>query len=194
MGLPALLFLAQQQNWLPQEYIKPIWYAYMAGFVAVLLAYLHLPKIVRNLPKLPKLKPYLGSMPNYAPSLLQEIFGISFIRHCVIILQFGFAFRFFGYEPVFEHWVGGVCLMLMSKSIMPALGYLTDLGIRQATALVFFSYYGFAEPLIISVTLLVWLVNVLAPTLAGLSMYWSAPALNKVDDDEPPQQPPLLLG
>jgi uncharacterized membrane protein YbhN (UPF0104 family) len=53
------------------------------------------------------------------------------------------------------------------KSVLPSFNFLSDLGIREFSAVYFFSPLGVDEIAIISASLLIWLINLLAPAMVG---------------------------
>jgi uncharacterized membrane protein YbhN (UPF0104 family) len=58
----------------------------------------------------------------------------------------------------------GVAFVFLVKSVIPTL---FDLGVREFSAVYFFSKFGFSpEPVMIS-SLILWIVNILIPSLVG---------------------------
>lgn len=61
-----------------------------------------------------------------------------------------------------------VWLLFLTKSIIPAFSFLSDLGIRTFSTVYFFGFYDVNPALVTSASLTVWLVNILIPVLVGI--------------------------
>ncbi|PQA60036.1 hypothetical protein C5O19_10585 [Siphonobacter curvatus] len=61
-----------------------------------------------------------------------------------------------------------VWLLFLTKSVIPAFSFLSDLGIRTFSTLYFFSFYRVDPALVTSASLTIWLLNILLPVLVGI--------------------------
>ena len=96
-----------------------------------------------------------------------NIFLYSALRYLTFNTQFVLVFYFLGVE---ESWLVlsmGISLVFMAKSLMPNFNLLSDIGIREFSALLFLPLLGLPEPAIIAASLWIWLINIFTPSLLG---------------------------
>lgn len=70
-----------------------------------------------------------------------------------------------------------IALIFSLKSSVPTLNLLGDLGIRQAAAVFVLKWLGWHTEQVIALTLVIWIINLLLPTLVG--MVFMLPWFNK---------------
>jgi uncharacterized membrane protein YbhN (UPF0104 family) len=92
---------------------------------------------------------------------------LSVLRYAVFTFQFIWVLKLCGLELPWQVLFAGVSGVFLAKTILPSLGFWTELGIRGGSALFFFSFYGVSEADILLGSLLIWLINVLFPALLG---------------------------
>lgn len=86
---------------------------------------------------------------------------------------FTFAFQFLWILYLFQIGLpsitlfAGITWIFIAKSIIPAFNFLNDLGVREFSALYFFSDYGIDNASIVVASLVIWIINIFFPTLAG---------------------------
>ncbi|MCR9252548.1 MAG: flippase-like domain-containing protein [bacterium] len=92
-----------------------------------------------------------------------QILGLSAFRYLVFFTQFYLIFRMVGLD--IETWIllNGIAFIFLAKSIIPTLNLFGDIGIREFSALLFFGQFGIDASLVISATLLLWIINVFLP-------------------------------
>ena len=64
--------------------------------------------------------------------------------------------------------IAGITLIYLTKTIIPTFNFLGDLGIRELSAIYFFSQFSVHSNLVVLPTLVLWLINILLPSLLGL--------------------------
>lgn len=71
------------------------------------------------------------------------------------------------------------CLVLLFKTLIPPLNFLSDLGIREISALHFFSYFSTNISPVITATFVLWFINILFPVLIGGFIFLKMKNTNK---------------
>lgn len=104
---------------------------------------------------------------SYSPSSLIHILLIGVIRYQVFSLQFLIMLKLFAISLNFSQLLMVIALVFLAKTVIPAFSFLSDLGVREFSALYFFQFYGIAPHLVVAATLSLWLINILLPMLVG---------------------------
>jgi uncharacterized membrane protein YbhN (UPF0104 family) len=103
----------------------------------------------------------------YAPGEVARVLGWATLRHLTFSLQFLLVLRVFGVTiSLLDAWTV-VNLVFLAKTFIPAFHFLSDLGVREFSALYFFGFFGVPAARVVSATLALWLANVLLPVLVG---------------------------
>ena len=92
----------------------------------------------------------------------------SILRYLVFAFQLYILFKALGIELASEIVIAGITWIFLSKTILPAINFLSDLGVRELSAIFFFGFYGVEPQLVIMPTLILWITNILFPSLLGL--------------------------
>jgi len=100
------------------------------------------------------------------PKWLMPITIISGVRYLIFTIQFVLLFYAFNPELSFVVILGGVGWTFFFRSVIPSL--FGNLGVREVGALVFFESYVSEPALILIPSLLIWLINTVAPSVLGL--------------------------
>lgn len=103
----------------------------------------------------------------YSSQEINHLLGYAFLRYCVFSLQFVLVLWLAGVALPLQALFAGVAVVFMLKSVIPAFSFLSDLGVREFSALLVFSVYAVPESQLILASLLVWCLNILIPTLIG---------------------------
>lgn len=98
--------------------------------------------------------------------------GVAALRYLVFSLQFYLAMRVVGLILPPTVAASGIGLVFLAKTITPAFNLLSDLGVREAASLWVFSPFAVSVPVLLTVTLTLWVANVLIPVLVGLIWVW----------------------
>lgn len=105
---------------------------------------------------------------DYKYSDYLKVLSFSFLRYLVFSLQFLIILKIVGAEGSILLLLAGVSWIFLAKSILPSFNFLSDLGIREFSAILFFEAYGLPlEPVLIA-SILIWIINILFPSILGL--------------------------
>ena len=115
-----------------------------------------------------KVKKYILPLEHYTTYEKVKISLASLFRYIIILLQYYCILHTLQIEITAKDFFTGISLMLLLKSVIPRFSFLSDLGIREFSALLFFSNLGLNPADIISSTLILWLLNILLPAISGL--------------------------
>ena len=127
-------------------------------------------KLVEFLPKYAWIKPYhnhLNVLVSFDLEAIRQVFGWSILRYLTFSLQFVIVFQIFA---VNKNWIdlwAVSCLIFLFKTIIPAVNFMGDLGIREYAALHFFGLFSVNILAIITATFFLWFINILIPVLVG---------------------------
>jgi hypothetical protein len=102
---------------------------------------------------------------------------VAALRYLIFSLQFYVAMQLVGVALPPLVAASGIGVVFLVKTITPAFNLLSDLGVREAAALWVFAPFdqttgAVPAPVLITVTLTLWLVNILVPVLIGLLWVW----------------------
>ncbi len=111
---------------------------------------------------------YLAVIIEYTSKELLIAFGLAVLRYIVFSLQFLLVLRTVGLPLPWHTLYAAVTWVLLAKSVLPTFNFLSDLGIREFSILYFFEGYAVSEVRLVLGSLLVWLLNIVFPTIAGL--------------------------
>ncbi len=100
---------------------------------------------------------------------VMKVFGLSLLRYVIFSLQFYIIYK--SLIPELESFsiLAGIALIFLSKTIVPTINFIGDLGLREISAVLFFSQFGVSVQVVIVATLLIWVINVLIPSLLAIS-------------------------
>lgn len=110
------------------------------------------------------ISPVLQDLQAFSKILLIKILLWSVVRYVVFSLQFAISLYYFGIDAPGFIIAEGIILIYMAKSVVPTF---FDLGIRELTAIIFFSSYGYNSTLVMLAGLTIWLVNMVCPAVIG---------------------------
>ena len=100
-------------------------------------------------------------------NLLLFIF-FSILRYCVFAFQLWLLFDLMELGLDLNVLIAGITWIYLTKTLLPLFSLVGDLGIRELSAVFFFSLHGIEPHLVIVPTLVLWILNILLPSLAGL--------------------------
>ena len=124
--------------------------------------------------RFPKIYKYLHLMASYDLKEILTIIAISALRYCTYFTQFSLILILFGVDLPIQQLLAGISLVYLAKTIIPNFSFLTDLGIREFSAIYLLGEEGFGVPdaTIISATLSIWLINIVFPVAVGAIFTW----------------------
>lgn len=103
----------------------------------------------------------------YRKRVILRLLLFAGLRYAVYTLQFVLILRLAEVSLSLPALFAGVAVVFVLKSVIPAFNFLSDLGVREFSALWVFSVYAVPESPLVLASLLVWCLNILLPTLAG---------------------------
>ncbi|MBC7892981.1 MAG: flippase-like domain-containing protein [Sphingobacteriaceae bacterium] len=103
----------------------------------------------------------------YRAGELARVLCWASLRYAVFSLQFLLILYVFGVRLHLPDLLSSVALVFFAKTVLPSFHFLSDLGIREFTALYCFSFFPVEPAAIISATLTLWVINILVPVLVG---------------------------
>jgi len=109
---------------------------------------------------------YLDIVRIYKTSALIRVFLLACLRYLVFASQFVIVLSLFIKED-FILKTSGITWIFLAKSILPTFNFLSDLGVREFSAIYFFDQYHVPVIPVLAASLLVWAINILAPTIIG---------------------------
>ncbi|MFD1139848.1 lysylphosphatidylglycerol synthase transmembrane domain-containing protein [Larkinella insperata] len=122
---------------------------------------------------------YWAVAAHYTTPELWLAFGVAALRYLTFSLQFYLAMNLFGIDLPIRETTTGIGLVYLGKTIIPAFNLLSDLGVREATSMWVFGQWQVPATQILSATLTLWLINILAPVLVGLFWVWKLKLTNR---------------
>lgn len=146
------------------------------GLVLLFLLFPHIP--TKLIPSRFSEKPesWLGQL-RHAPetldrTLLLRILLLSALRYAVFSTQFVLLLLAFELTSDLALAYFLIALFFLLKSLVPVLGIM-ELGLRETVALQVFGWAGMGAAGIVQSTFLLYLINIVLPTLAGVVALWS---------------------
>jgi uncharacterized membrane protein YbhN (UPF0104 family) len=111
---------------------------------------------------------YVSILGRYSPAELGKVLLLSGGRYGVFGLQFGLLLYVFGLRFTWEEGAVGIAGTYLLKSVLPSFNALSDLGLREVSAIYFFGFFGHPHLPVLSASLSLWLLNLGLPTAIGL--------------------------
>ncbi|AHM59403.1 hypothetical protein D770_05700 [Flammeovirgaceae bacterium 311] len=115
-----------------------------------------------------RVEKWLGVVNEYTLQELLFIIAWATLRYAVFSLQFIFVLWWAGITAPVVLMLAAVAATFLLKSLMPAFNFLSDLGVREFSALIIFSGLELPHAEVIAASLLVWIINICLPSLLGL--------------------------
>ncbi len=110
-----------------------------------------------------RLKGFIGQLSKTTTSIA---FGLSVIRYLIFSFQFYLLLGLFGVEVNYSNAMIVITSMYLISSIIPSI-FIFDVVIKGSVAVYLFSIVGVNEYTILSIILVMWLLNVVLPSLFG---------------------------
>lgn len=99
--------------------------------------------------------------------LLLRVYGLAVLRYAVFLGQFVLLLWAMGMAITLGEAIVACALVFLLKSVVPLPGIM-ELGLRETVALTVFGAFGFPDAPAVQATFLLYLVNIVLPTLAGV--------------------------
>jgi hypothetical protein len=169
-GIPGLIFFVFKVSDNSTTFHAAFAVLMVLGLVVIMGIILLLPTLIRSLFTRFGKKywfRFIEILSMFNPNEIWKIMGISVLRYLIFAGQFLLILYLFGLKLPIEIQAMGVAFIYLAKSVIPAFNFLSDLGVREFSALLFFEYFPVDTNLIISASLSVWLLNIFTPTIIG---------------------------
>ncbi|NDK55978.1 lysylphosphatidylglycerol synthase domain-containing protein [Pontibacter fetidus] len=124
--------------------------------------------VVSAIKPLRKLVGYVAIMGNYSSAEISKLLLLSLCRYAVFLLQFILLLILFDVQLTALQYVCGVAGTFFIKSIVPSVSLLSDLGVRELSAMYLFGLLGQERLQVLSASLSLWLLNIAVPSVVGL--------------------------
>lgn len=124
--------------------------------------------VVNAVKPLRHLVQYVAIMGDYSKREVSHLLWLSLGRYGVFLLQFIVLLVMFGVKLSVIEYVGGVSGTFFLKSVVPSVSLLSDLGVRELSAMYLFGLLGQAKLQVLSASLSLWLLNIAIPSALGL--------------------------
>lgn len=109
-------------------------------------------------------------MSEYRNFDIRRLLAYAGLRYLVFALQFVLILKLAGIDLPLPQLAAGVAAVFLLKSVIPTFNFLSDLGVREFSALLVFSAFALAENQLVLASLMLWCLNILLPTLLGAVM------------------------
>jgi uncharacterized membrane protein YbhN (UPF0104 family) len=132
------------------------------------------PRVLRMLQYVPWLSKYLVAT-SIQPASTKELAVaglLSIARYSVFMLQFVALLFLVDVSLPVPVMCMGIAFVFMAKTLLPVLNFVSDLGVREASALFFFGLFHVSPEKIIMASMALWSINILLPALTGLLVLW----------------------
>lgn len=170
VGLFGAIAFADKLNYVDIDMSK-IYVGGLLGLVGIMGVFVMLPELIKYLSRFSFLGRYLINLQELKVSkrVLFSILALAAIRYAVYATQYICIFYFLAMEYCIVEFAGYISLVFFIQSLMPLPPIAAFIG-RGGIALLVFSTLGINELVILYATLLIWIINLLIPSLCGLGI------------------------
>jgi hypothetical protein len=106
----------------------------------------------------------------FTPKMLIQLFGFSALRYCVFFLQF-FLLIYIFHPSLTQAILPGIALYFLITTVLPMISAV-EAAIRAAIALLVFKNSGISDSVLALSSVLIWLVNIIIPSIFGYYILW----------------------
>lgn len=106
-------------------------------------------------------------MGEYSNFDIRRLLAYANLRYLVFSFQFVLILKLAEIDLSLLQLAAGVAVVYLLKSLIPTFNFLSDLGVREFSALWVFSAFTLPENQLVLASLLLWCLNILLPTLFG---------------------------
>ncbi|MEJ8803361.1 lysylphosphatidylglycerol synthase domain-containing protein [Pontibacter sp. H249] len=111
---------------------------------------------------------YVSVMGEYTSAEITRLLLLSLGRYFAFLMQFILLLILFGVRLNPLEYVSGVAGTFFLKSVVPSVSLLSDLGVRELSAMYLFGLLGEGRLHVLSASLSLWLLNIAVPSAVGL--------------------------
>ena len=165
---------------IPTRNWEPLILTYVGGIIMVFLVIIY-PSLFLKLFEisfLKSLRVYFKLLDSYSLGRKLQIFWLSLLRYMVFAVQFVLLMLACSVEADLAVLFSGATFIFLAKSALPTFNFLSDLGVREAAAAFYFSVLEVPVVEVVMASLILWIINILLPALAGTAFLWSIKIFN----------------
>jgi len=154
----------------------------LAICIVVLLLLYHakaMVAMIKAIKPLQKLVPYIAVIGTYTSMEITQLLLLSLGRYMVFLVQFILLLVLFEVHLSPVQYFSGVSGTFYLKSVVPSVSMLSDLGVRELSAMYLFGLLGQARLQVLSAGLSLWLLNIVVPSALGLVFVLRLRLVNK---------------
>jgi len=118
-----------------------------------------------------KYKKHVDVLYSYSYKELLKVFYLSLFRYLVFTIQYYLILKCMNLDLSFSLSFHLISLTFLVSSIIPTVAY-TEMIVRGASAVYFFSFYVPDTSLVLAASLIVWLINLALPSCIGAFFIW----------------------
>jgi uncharacterized membrane protein YbhN (UPF0104 family) len=147
-----------------------------AAFLGLLVGFLMTPALAarlvrRLLPNRPALHQRVDILQAYQPRAVLRTVGWALLRYGVFCAQFLLLLYAFAPALGLIEAISAIALTFFVKFMVPSVTIM-DLGIQEGAAVFFLSLFGAAQAIAFNAALLLFIINIVVPTAAGVPFVW----------------------
>lgn len=136
--------------------------------VVFILVFVYYKEILNTLDKIQlfnRFSRYYSILKHYSLSKINFVLLLSFTRYCIFSTQYYLLLNYFGIKDHPIILAGGIAFIFLAKSVLPTM---FDLGVRELSAITYFSIFSYPKESVLYASLTLWLVNIVVPALIGM--------------------------
>ena len=137
------------------------------SLIVIILFIIYRKKVVLLCSKIDWLHRVISIIAELSGKFVFKLTTLSLIRFLVFLIQYLIVFWFFEITHSIVVFLSATSAMLLLKSIIPSINFLSDLGIRSTAATLVFGTIGVPVTTALAISLIIWMINVLVPTIIG---------------------------
>jgi len=156
------------------------------GIVLMLILYSnvkHLGKLLKKIPYIKRYELFIEHFQNTNFADLGIILALSSIRYIIFLLQFYLILHVFSINISFADSCIAVGMIYLVTTVIPTTT-IAELGIRCSSSVYFIGFYCNKPLLIISASMLLWLINVSFPAILGSLFFLNWKRKSKLESEQ----------
>ncbi len=119
--------------------------------------------------RMPRFWKWIKIMESFGKKDILILISISVLRYSIFSIQFYCIASIFNLTKIgLVNFFSGTFLMFATKSLLPNLNVISDIGIRGGAALFFFQKFDAHSPEILVSSFAMWSINIIIPSIIGL--------------------------
>jgi len=139
--------------------------------IVVYINRFNLTKYLKRFSIVDKYQNHLEALTTFDSKEFKQVFFWAILRYLTFSLQFVIVLQIFQVNIPLLDLSSVSCLVFLFKTIIPTINFLSDLGVREFSAIYFFSLYSVNISSVIMATFVLWLLNILLPVLVGAGLF-----------------------